>query len=459
MSTQQQGIKTDLLNKFKSDFTSNPKNRLAQLACTKGNLIDVLRTQKADQGTAHVFTQKVETEGKPMTNQKSSGRCWIFACMNCMRVPVMKKLEIDEFELSQNYLFFWDKVERMNYLLHAFVDTARRKEAVDGRLLQHLLKNPSEDGGQWSMLVNVIEKHGVMPKACFLEAWSAENTRRLNLTINTKMREFCMQLRGLVKKGVSSEDIQVQVDSMMEQIYNVCSITLGSPPEKFTWEYYNKNKEYKKIGPISPVDFYKEFVKPVFNMEDKLILVNDPRPQNDFNKLYTVEYLGNMTEGGQVLYINQSIDVLKRAAADSIRDNEPVWFGCDVGKHCSWTKVGLNDLDVYDYDLVFGMNLLGTDKADRLLYGESLMTHAMTLTAFSEEEGQLTKWRVENSWGADGGEKGYLVMTDKWFSEFVYEVAVDKKYLPQEVQDVLKQDVIVLPAWDPMGALAHSAKL
>jgi len=167
-----------------------------------------------------------------------------------------------------------------------------------------------------------------------------------------------------------------------------------------------------------------------------------------------VEYLGNMTDGVRVLYINQPIDVLKQAAAASIKDNEPVWFGSDVGQHCSWTKVGTNDLDIYAYDLVFGIDLLGTSKADRLLYGESLMTHAMVLTAFSEEEGELKKWRVENSWGTDGGEKGYLVTTDKWFSEFVYEVAVDRKYIPQEVQNVLEQEAVVLPAWDPMGALA-----
>ncbi|KAK2179676.1 hypothetical protein NP493_477g00011 [Ridgeia piscesae] len=371
-----------------------------------------------------------------------------------MRIPLMKKLNLEELQLSQNYLFFMDKLERSNYQLQVFVETARNKEPTDGRLVQHLLKTPaSEDGGQWDMLVGLIEKYGVMPQDCFPDTWSAQASRKLGLLLDTKMREFCMRLRHLVEKNSDDETIQKEREAMMEEIYRIVSICVGTPPDTFTFEYYDKDKKYQKIGPISPINFYTQYVKPLYNMEDKVVLVNDPRPENPFSKLYTVQYLSNMENGLVQKYINQPAEVLKKLAADSIKNNEPVWFGCDVCKFLSKGK-GLLDLRQHDYDLVFGTNVLKQTKADRLVYGESLMTHAMVLTALTEEEGKTLKWRVENSWGEEYGVKGYLVMTDDWFTEFVYEVVVDKKFVPPEILDILKEEAKMLPAWDPMGMLA-----
>jgi bleomycin hydrolase len=244
---------------------------------------------------------------------------------------------------------------------------------------------------------------------------------------------------------------------MMEEIFRVVCICLGNPPETFTWEYRDKDKNYHKIGPITPLEFYREHVKPLFNMEDKICFVNDPRPQHKYNKLYTVDYLSNMVGGRKTLYNNQPVDFLKKMVAASIKDGEAVWFGCDVGKHFNG-KLGLSDMNVYDHELVFGVSLKNMNKAERLAFGESLMTHAMTFTAVSEkddQDGAFVKWRVENSWGEDHGHKGYLCMTDEWFSEYVYEVVVDRKHVPEEVLAVLEQEPIVLPAWDPMGALAE----
>jgi len=415
------------------------------------------------QSTQHVFSHKVKNEGKPMTDQKSSGRCWIFACLNAIRIPLMEKLNVEECELSQPYLFFWDKVERANYFLNAFIETAKEKEPIDGRLAAFLLSNPANDGGQWAMLVNLVEKYGLVPKHAMPESASTEASRRMNLTLNNKLREFCMKLRTLVEAGKSDEEIFAEKNAMMQQIYTIVSVCLGTPPQTFVWEYYDKDKKYHRIpentaGGITPLDFYRQIVKPIFNMEDKLCLVNDPRPFNSYYQLYTVDYLGNLVEGGKTLYINLPVEKLKEFAAKSIKAGEAVWFGCDVGKSFAG-KLGIQDLEIVDYNVVFDTTILGLSKAERLIYGESLMTHAMVLTAVGTEDGtengKVVKWRVENSWGEDRGSKGYLIMTDDWFSEFTFEVVVDKKYVDEEVFKVLQQEPVVLPAWDPMGALAH----
>jgi len=415
------------------------------------------------QSTQHVFSHKVKNEGKPMTDQKSSGRCWIFACLNAIRIPLMEKLNVEECELSQPYLFFWDKVERANYFLNAFIETAKKKEPIDGRLAAFLLSNPANDGGQWAMLVNLVEKYGLVPKHAMPESASTEASRRMNLTLNNKLREFCMKLRTLVEAGRSDEDIFAEKNAMMQQIYTIVSVCLGTPPQTFVWEYYDKDKKYHRIpentaGGITPLDFYRQIVKPIFNMEDKLCLVNDPRPFNSYYQLYTVDYLGNLVEGGKTLYINLPVEKLKEFAAKSIKAGEAVWFGCDVGKSFAG-KLGIQDLEIVDYNVVFDTTILGLSKAERLIYGESLMTHAMVLTAVGTEDGtengKVVKWRVENSWGEDRGSKGYLIMTDDWFSEFTFEVVVDKKYVDEEVFKVLQQEPVALPAWDPMGALAH----
>ncbi|KAM9005698.1 bleomycin hydrolase isoform X1 [Sarcophilus harrisii] len=434
-------------------LNSDPLFSLAQNVGSTHDLLDVCLRRSTVQDTQHVFQHAVPQEGKPVTNQKNSGRCWIFSCLNVMRLPFMKKLNIEEFEFSQSYLFFWDKVERCYFFLNAFVETAEEPE--DGRLVQYLLTNPANDGGQWDMLVNIVEKYGVVPKKCFPESHTTEASRRMNDILNHKMREYCIRLRNLVKSGATEEDICFTQDTMMEEVFRVVSICLGTPPDKFTWEYRDKDKTYHKIGPISPLEFYREHVKPFFNMQDKICLVNDPRSQHKYNKLYTVEYLSNMVGGRKTLYNNQPIDFLKKMVATSIKEGEAVWFGCDVGKHFNG-KLGISDMHIYDHELVFGVSLKNMNKAERLTFGESLMTHAMTFTAVTEDvhEGAYEKWRVENSWGEDHGHKGYLCMTDQWFSEYVYEVVVDKKHVPEDVLAVLKQEPIVLPAWDPMGALA-----
>ncbi|CAH0549297.1 unnamed protein product [Brassicogethes aeneus] len=445
------------LEKFKKEFYSNDKNVLAQNVCSRVDPFDVSLSRKVLEETQHVFSNKIESEGKPMTNQKSSGRCWIFAALNVIRLPFMKHHQIEDFEFSQGYLFFWDKIERCNFFLNNIVKTARRAEPVDGRLVSFLLSSDLvSDGGQWDMIVNVIKKYGLMPKKNFPESFSCESSMRMNAILKSKLREYAKILRELVCKGGSDADVNALIKEQMSNIYRIVAICMGIPSEKFTWNYYDKNKVYHTVGPITPVEFYEEHVKAHFNVDEKVCLVTDPRPTNEYGKAYTVDCLGNVVGGRNCIYNNQPVDLLLDLTSKSISDGEAVWFGCEVSKRFA-SKQGIQDCKVHDFNLVFGVDIQTTlSKADRLYYGESSMTHAMVFTAVNKDEnGVVNKLRVENSWGEDRGEKGYLIMTSEWFKEFTFEVVVDKKYVPEDVLKVFQQDPIVLPAWDPMGTLAQ----
>ncbi|UYV65546.1 BLMH [Cordylochernes scorpioides] len=442
-----------ILQKYRDNFESQPKNILAQNVCTKLDPYEAALKRRVLEQVNHVFSNKIETEGKPISNQKSSGRCWIFACLNAIRTQMMKHYNLEELELSQTYLFFWDKVERSNYYLNSVVEVLKRGEKVDGRLLSFLLSEPVSDGGQWDMLVNLVTRYGVVPKRCFPETFTSDMSSRLNNILRSKMREYTRELVELV--SVQKQDPNPRIQEMMEEVYRVVSICLGTPPQNITWEYYNKEKVYHRVGPISPLDFYVQHVKPVYNMEDKICLVHDPRPEHKYGQAYTVDCLGNMVGGRPTFYNNQPMELLLQATAAQIKANEPVWFGCDVSKRFH-SKLGILDPNLHDYKLLMGVEVnLGMSKAERLLYGESLMTHAMLFTAVTlDQEGKPTKLRVENSWGDENGDKGYLVMTADWFKEFVFEVVLDKKHLTEEVLAVQRQTPVVLPAWDPLGALA-----
>ncbi|XP_032836507.1 bleomycin hydrolase [Petromyzon marinus] len=445
------------VERYEKGIQEEPRYRLARNFVSAHDPLEVCADASVLRSACHVYAHCIPAEGKPTSNQKNSGRCWIFACLNVMRLPFIKKFNIEDFEFSQTYLFFWDKVERCHYLLRALVETAQRGEAADGRLLQFLLSNPCNDGGQWHMLVNLIEKYGVMPKKNYPECHTSEASRRMNEILNHKMREYCLRLRKMVDKGSGMEEIDQEIDIMVEEVYRVVSICLGCPPSSFTWDYKDKEKAFHSLGPLTPLQFYQQHVKPLYDVATKVCLVNDPRPHNEYGRLYTVEFLGNVVGGHPTLYVNQPAQLLKSLAAASIRSGEAVWFGCDVGKHFHG-KLGIHDMNLYNHELVFGVSIKSMTKSERLIYGDSLMTHAMVLTAYSDVEGkegaEYEKWRVENSWGDDRGCKGYLSMCDAWFSEFVYEVVVDRSLCPEAVLAVLAQEPHVLPAWDPMGALA-----
>ncbi|CAF3395327.1 unnamed protein product [Rotaria sp. Silwood1] len=466
----------DQLKNLREDYQKDKRNLVAQSACCQQSLTDIIVNRQTRFSSVHVFNTKLSVEGRPVTNQKASGRCWIFAGLNVMRIQLMKSLKIQELEFSQNYLFYYDKIERCHYFLMSMIQLAKKKEPVHGRLVQYLLQELLIDGGQWDMLVNLINKYGVIPKNAFPESSSSEAALQMNKFLRTKLRAFAQEIFESVEKGNTNDsDLMNREAEMMKELHRIITTCLGSPPEQITFEYYDSSKQYQKIGPISPIEFYRQIVKPVFNVDNKVCLVHDPRVSHPYERLYTVEYLGNIVGGRNTLYNNQPIRVLKQAVYDSIAADEAVWFGVDFGKHMH-AKYGILDLKIFDTQLYFDSSFPCQNKASRLEYGESLMTHAMVFTGVhvekrssneinnktktsDDEESQpddlqFIRYRVENSHGDDKADKGYVVMTDDWFNEYLYEVVVDKKYLSKEVLAVLDQEAIILEAWDPMGALA-----
>jgi len=371
-----------------------------------------------------------------------------FAGLNLMRLSLAEKYNLKDFEFSQNYFMFCDKLEKANYFLENIFKTFN--EAYDSRLMMHLLNEPVQDGGQWDMFVNLIEKYGVLPQSVMPESFQSSQSRRMNGFLTRKLREFAWTLREKNKKGVKLTELRKSKEDMLSTIYSMLCIFLGNPPEKFDWQVRNKKKKFIRINDLTPLDFYKNHVN--INLKDKVCLIHAPMSNKKMNELYTVRYLGNVIDGKIIKYANVEMDDIKRASVKSLKNNEAIWFGCDVGKMFH-RDLGVMDVDLYDYESVLATNF-SMDKGTRLEYGDSLMTHAMLFTGVDLVKNQPTKWRVENSWGEKGGNKGYFLMTDKWFDEYNFEVVIDKKYLPKRILEIFNQEPVALDPWDPMGSLA-----
>ncbi|KAI7849864.1 peptidase C1B, bleomycin hydrolase [Circinella umbellata] len=440
-------VTTESLTKYSKDFWKEPKNKLALNAVVGHDPSQVLVNRSQAVRENHIFNVKIDPEGSA-TNQRSSGRCWLFAGTNVLRLAVIERYQLkDDFELSQSYLYFYDKLEKSNWFLENMIDLADKE--IDDRVVQYLLSDPVSDGGQWDMFVNLVEKYGVVPKSVFPETYSSSNSGRLNKLVVVKLREFASQIRKALDDGVSTSTVRVLKEQMMEEIYRILVICLGEPPSTFDWEANDKNNKFIGVRNLTPLKFFKEHVK--YPIAKTLSLINDPR--NPYEKLYTVSRLGNIVGGGPIRYVNTQAETLKKLAINVLKSGRPVWFGCDVGQSSS-SAIGAMDTKIFDYELAFNVTF-GLTKKQRLLYGESLMTHAMVFTGVHlDENGTPIRWRVENSWGENSGDHGYWIMSDAWFSEFVYQIVLNKDDVPRKLSDLLNTDPTVLPAYDPMGSLA-----
>ena len=438
------------LNGFADAFNASPKNRLSMNAVTKNPVHSVALSREVVSRMDHTFSHKLASN--KATSQEHSGRCWLFSGLNVLRAEAMKNMNMKEFELSQSYQMFWDKLEKSNYFLESVITTL--DEPIDGRLFMFLLKDPLQDGGQWDMFINLVKKYGIVPKSVMPETESSSNSRVMNLLITKKLREYAAQLRRLHEEGNGIDALRERKEEMLAVVYRMLAIHLGQPPRSFFWQWHDKDEKFHRAGEITPQEFFKRYVN--YDLDSIACLINCPTADKPFDKLYTVEYLGNVVDGQIIRYLNVEMPVFKQAAVEMIKAGRAVWFGCDVGKMME-RDLGILDMEVYDYGLVYDAEF-ESDKAERVDYGQSVMTHAMVLTGVDlDESGAPRKWRVENSWGDKLGDKGFFVMSDRWFDEFMYEVAIDKAFLSPELLAVLDTEPIRLHPWDPMGSLAIAA--
>lgn len=434
-----------LLKKFSENYEKERLNLAVASSIAKVGILDASFNNEVLREHNYEFSNV--TDKGNITSQKSSGRCWMFAALNTARVDVMKKLNLDNFEFSQNYTLFWDKLEKSNYFLESILETL--EEDRTSRLIQHLLSAPVQDGGQWDMFSGILEKYGAVPKYVMPETYHSSSTMVLNRVLTRRLRKAAQILRD--KKGSSMDQLRKIKEEQLQGIYDILVKSLGRIPETFDFEYTDKDKKFHKDSNITPVEFFKKYVG--WNLDDKISLINAPTQDKPYERVYTVKYLGTVKEGRKIAYVNVPIEELKRAAILAIKDNNPVWFGCDVGKNSDRTS-GIMDLRLYNYELTVGPEEKFT-KAQRLDYGESLLTHAMVFTGVDlDEKGNPIKWMVENSWGDGVGSKGYFSMSDRWFDEYNYQIMVDKKYISKKYLKAFDQPVIELEPWDPMGSLA-----
>lgn len=436
------------IKSYRKSTNKNPQVRLARNAAIRGDIMDVALDWEAFRKIDHTFSELISGEMK-VTNQKSSGRCWGFAGLNLFRIYLGRKYNLKKFEFSQNYFMFCDKLEKSNYFLENIIKTV--DEPRDGRLVMHLLMDPIQDGGQWHMFTNLIEKYGVLPQSEMPESYQSSQSMRMNRMITRKLRGFAKDLRTGYEKGSDIKKLRAMKDNMLRIVYQMLTICLGTPPENFDWQVRDKDKKFRRFENLTPKKFFEDHVG--LNLKDYVCLINCPMSDKTYKEVYTVDYLGNVIEGNIIRYLNLPSKRLKDAASSSIKDDNPVWFGCDVGKHFH-RNLGVMDMDIFDYELFYSTEFPMT-KGDRLEYGDSQMTHAMLFTGVDiDGKGYPRKWRVENSWGDKRGDKGYDIMTDSWFNEYTYEVVVHKDYVTKDELAIYQKDPVRLPPWDPMGALA-----
>lgn len=424
--------------------------RIARNAVTSSGVRKAARDPEAAAQATTTFD--IQLEQGDTTDQKRSGRCWMFASLNTMRYLVMKKLGLKTFELSQAYPLFWDKYERSNWFFECVIATA--SEPLDSREVSYLLADPICDGGQWDMFRSLVKKYGVVPKEAMPETACSSNTGDMDKYLTRYLRAGAKRLRDVIAAGGDGDAIAAAKAELMQGVYRILVICLGEPPASFDVRIRDDKNELKASGTYTPREFFDEFVG--MNLDDYVSVINAPTQDKPYLHAFTVKFLGNVVEDGQVRYVNLPIEALKRVAVAQLRDGLPVWFGSDVDQGFL-REDGVLDPAALDVDALFGLPIeAGLDKAARLEYGESVMTHAMTIQGVNlDAEGVPTRWRIENSWGDDHGKKGYDVASAAWFDEYVYQVVVDKKYLTKEELDAYESEPIELAPWDPMGTLAR----
>lgn len=430
------GISAEMLTEIRKGYEGSASDKAIRNALN-ADAINVLATNAGNMAMIDThFSDEVKTKGR--TNQKSSGRCWLFTGLNVLRSRMIDKYDLGTFTFSQNYVFFYDQLEKANLFLQGVIDT--KGLSFDDRKVDWLFRNPIGDGGQFTGVSNLIMKYGVVPSEVMPETYCANNTSQMRTQIATKLREDGLKLRD-----ASAKDCPAMKTEMLKEIYRMLVLCLGEPPVEFEWTRYDSKGNFVSTMTYTPKSFYQEYVGA--DLENNYIMVmNDPT--REYGKVYEIDYDRHVYDGQNWLYVNLPVEMIKEMAIASIKDNTAMYFSCDVAKFMDRQK-GTLDLNNFDYGSLFGTTF-PMDKRQRVQTHASGSSHAMTLIAVDIKDGRPVKWMVENSWGADSGYKGNLIMTDEWFDNYMFRLVLEKKYVPSDVMNMLNQKPTLLPAWDPM---------
>lgn len=403
---------------------------------------------RPDDARKMVFKFSTDIKTMKSTNQKSSGRCWLFAATNVLREHIAKELNLEDFELSQSYMAFWDKFERCNYFFEAILETAGLP--LNNRTVNFLLQGGLSDGGQWDMFTSLVRKYGVVPKDAMPETFQTSNTRGSNQYISKFMRKNALSLRKMAAGGASREALEAEKKALLAKCFSFLSSCYGEPPETFDFEYVDKDKNFHRESGMTPLSFRDKYLDGVW--DDYVSLIHAPTADKPFDRLYTIKYLGNVAEDKGIRHVNLTMEELKAAVLRQLQDGEVVWFGSDCG------KFGDRDSRFWDDQSFDSLPATGLDvamtKEEMLDCCDSAMNHAMCFTGVNiGEDGKPNRWKIENSWGSEGLNEGYYMASDSWFDLLVYQAVVHKKYLGGKAA-ILDTDPIVLDPWDPIGSLA-----
>ena len=430
------GITEGMLEQIRKGYNDTPAERAVRNALA-GQSIATLAVNADNLAMIDThFSDQVKTKGR--TDQKSSGRCWLFSGLNVLRSKMIDKYDLGNFTFSQNYVFFFDQLEKANLFLQGVIDT--KDKGFDDREVDWLFRHPIGDGGQFTGVANLIMKYGVVPSEVMPETYCSNNTAQMRTQISTKLREFGLKLRDAKPK-----ECQQMKTAMLQEIYRILAICLGEPPAQFEWTMRNSKDEAVSTKTYTPKSFYDEYIGTDLN-NSYVMLMNDP--SREYGKVYEIQYDRHVYDGQNWVYLNLPVERIKEIAIASIKDNTALYFSCDVGKFSDRQK-GTLDLRNFDYGSLFGTTF-PMDKKQRVLTHASGSSHAMTLIAVDIKDGKPVKWMVENSWGANSGYKGNMIMTDEWFNEYMFRLVAEKKYVPADIMAMMSQKPILLPAWDPM---------
>ena len=443
VQAQQGGISNEMLKQIQSSYKNTSADKAIRNAIGGTDIRKLSLNQENQQGLDTDFSIKVESKG--ITDQQSSGRCWLFTGLNVMRAKAIARYNLPSLEFSQAYSFFWDQLEKSNLFLQGVIDTA--KEPMSNQTVEWLFKHPLSDGGTFTGVADIVSKYGLVPKEVMPETYSSEHTSQMSSLIGLKLKEYGLELRESVQKGMDVKKIEARKTEMLETVYRILVLNLGVPPTEFDYVRKDVKGNPVEIEHHTPMSFLEKYGDKNL-LTNYVMVMNDP--SREYYKCYEIDFDRHCYDGKNWTYVNLPVEEIKEMAIASLKDSTRMYFSSDVTQLDS--KRGLLDVNNYDFGSLLGTTF-GMDKKQRIQTFASMSAHAMTLMAVDlDENGKPKKWMVENSWGAQSGYKGHLIMTDEWFNEYMFRLVLETKYVPKKVLDIFKQKPVRLPAWDPMFA-------